>query len=84
VSVDPNDGAAVPRLQVVGGGRLRVEELAAVIVALTPTVVVGDDDAPSGPPRRRVPAWTAAALREGVGGSPIHQPADLREPAPHG
>jgi hypothetical protein len=63
------------RVEVRGGGEPTAEQLAALVVALTPT---GGTDEP-GAGRASVPAWTAAALREGVGGAQVLAPADLRE-----
>ncbi len=57
-------------LRVLGGGAPSPEQLAAVIVALTPTA--GDDETPARPP-----AWTRAAMIEGVGGRTPTSPADL-------
>jgi hypothetical protein len=61
------------RLHVVGGGDPTSEELAAIVVALTPTGGGGGPDAD----RPAVPAWTAAALSESVGGPAISRPSDL-------
>jgi hypothetical protein len=60
------------RLEVVGGGDPTAEELAAIVVALTPAGR-GSSDVD----RLTVPAWTAAALTEGVGGPAISRPSDL-------
>lgn len=59
-------------LRVVGGGEPTPQELAAVLVALTPTGGGGSTSAPD-----RTPAWTRAAMLEGVGGRPAASPADL-------
>ncbi|MFA9433024.1 acyl-CoA carboxylase epsilon subunit [Egicoccus sp. AB-alg2] len=55
------------------------EELAALVVALTPVASTpAADEAPGGEGRQvRVPAWTRAALLEGVGGSLAVRPTDL-------
>jgi hypothetical protein len=67
---DPEQPGA--RLRVVGGGVPTSEELAAIVVALTPAGGSAPDaDRPA------VPAWTAAALTEGVGGPAISRPSDL-------
>jgi hypothetical protein len=62
------------RVEVRGGGAPTPEQLAALVVALTPS---GGSDEPGGD-RPTLPAWTAAALREGVGGAQVLVPADLR------
>lgn len=67
----PPDDAG-PRIAMVGGGRPTPAQLAAVIVALTPVASAASHD---GAPR--VPAWTAAALREGVGQVRVSSLADL-------
>jgi hypothetical protein len=64
-------------LQVVGGGEPTPEELAAVLVALTPAG--GDGGGDGGP---TTPAWTRAAMLEGVGGRPAASPADLATSLP--
>jgi hypothetical protein len=64
-------------LQLVGGGEPTPEELAAVLVALTP---VGGDDGGDGSPA--TPAWTRAAMLEGIGGRPAASPADLATSLP--
>jgi hypothetical protein len=69
------------RVEVVGGGAASAEELAALVVALTP--VAGPATGQNGEGRPAVPAWTAAALREGVGGATVVRPSDLRELDPH-
>ena len=64
----PSPGAT---LQVVGGGTPTPAELAALVVALTPT---GGGDAQ----QHRGPApWLRAAMIEGVGGRPPTSPADV-------
>jgi hypothetical protein len=61
------------RIEVVGGGRVTAEHLAALAVALTPTGGDGGDDRrPPGPP-----AWARAALVEGVGLPRPTRPSDL-------
>jgi hypothetical protein len=69
------------RLEVVGGGTPTPEQLAAVVLALTPTAAA-DGERPN--ERPTVPAWTAAALAEGVGGPRVVLPADLTAPGPRG
>jgi hypothetical protein len=71
------DTAPTARIEVVGGGPVSAEHLAAVVVALTPTA--GADvatPAPTGPP-----AWARAALLEGVGMLPPTRPSDLQQAA---
>jgi hypothetical protein len=75
---DPEQPGA--RLRVVGGGVPTSEELAAIVVALTPAGGSGAPDAD----RPAVPAWTAAALTEGVGGPAISRPSDLSAFGPRG
>ena len=64
-----------PSIVVTGGGEPSAEELAAIVVALTPVVVEegdqdgGRDDVPRG--------WNRAALIEGVGGRPSASLPDL-------
>jgi hypothetical protein len=58
-------------VRVVGGGEPTAEELAAVVVALTPTA-----GAATHLPRRPS-AWRRAAMIEGVGGRPPTRPVDL-------
>ena len=60
-----------PALRVLAGGEPTPEELAAIVVALTPTGGGNDQ-------RKRGPApWLRAAMIEGVGGRPPTSPADL-------
>lgn len=60
-------------IRIVGGGRPSAEQLAALVVALTPT--------PPSPAEETAPVredpWRRAALIEGVGGRPPTSPADL-------
>ncbi len=60
-----------PALRVVAGGEPTPEELAALVVALTPTGG-GDAQGSHGPA-----PWLRAAMIEGVGGRPPTSPADL-------
>lgn len=62
------------RIEVVDGGRVRSEHLAAIVVALTPT---GGDPAPDRRPAGP-PAWARAAILEGVGLPRPTRPSDLR------
>jgi hypothetical protein len=75
--VDESATAPPLALRVLAGGEPTDEELAALLVALTPT----GDDAPAveGPP-----AWTRAAILEGVGGRPAASPTDLPTALPLG
>ncbi|MEX1179057.1 MAG: hypothetical protein WEB09_11405 [Nitriliruptor sp.] len=66
-----DQGQPAGRLEVVHGGEASAEELAALVVALTP--VGGEDTDPD-----TTPAWARAALLEGVGMLPPTHPADLR------
>lgn len=54
--------ADTPRYVVTGGGTPTPEQLAALVVAMTPVAV--EDDTPSGSPGGN---WRSAAIREGVG-----------------
>jgi hypothetical protein len=74
VDDDLTTADAPARIEVVGGGRVTAEHLAALAVALTPTVGDGADHdrQPSGPP-----AWARAALVEGVGLPRPTRPSDL-------
>ena len=63
--------ASAPALRVLAGGEPTPEELAAIVVALTPT-------GGGGAQTSRGPApWLRAAMVEGVGGRPPTSPADL-------
>jgi hypothetical protein len=61
------------RIEVVGGGVVSADELAAVVVALTPVGGGEDTPGPVGPP-----AWARAALLEGVGHRTPTRPSDLQ------
>lgn len=63
------------RVEVVGGGTPSPEELAAVVVALTPVVVVDDHRT-----AEAVPAWAQAALLENVGRTRVSSRAELTGP----
>lgn len=66
------------RVEVVGGGTPSPEQLAAVVVALTPvTAAHVEADAPT---PAVAPAWARAALLESVGERRIAAPAQLRQP----
>ena len=62
-----------PSIVVTGGGEPTPEQLAAVVLALTP--VAGPDQAPEPDPVPR--GWRRAALIEGVGGRPSASLPDL-------
>lgn len=63
-----------PEIVVTNGGDPSPEELAAIVVALTPVVVEEADEAA----RDDVPrGWNRAALIEGVGGRPSASLPDL-------
>ena len=68
---DPVDAVdtTTPRLAIMAGGTPSDAELAALVVALTPSGAQ-----PAGP---EVPAWRRAALLEGAGGAGVHAPSDL-------
>ncbi|MFP5310269.1 MAG: hypothetical protein ACLGIR_11925 [Actinomycetes bacterium] len=63
--------AASPQLRVVGGGAPTPEELAALIVALTPAGGGADAAVPV------AAAWSRAALLEGVGARPMVSAAEI-------
>ena len=68
----PSDGVASDtpgRIVVTGGGAPTAEQVAALVVALTPTVV---ETAPVGPA-----PWRRAAMLEGTGHPSVLAPADL-------
>lgn len=62
-----------PDIVVTGGGTPTSEQLAAVVIALTPVAVPDRDEAPDTVPR----GWRRAALIEGVGGRPSASLPDL-------
>ena len=70
----PVAGDPPGRIVVTSGGAPTAEQIAAVVVALTPTVV---QTAPVGPP-----PWRRAAMLEGTGHPSVHAPADLDGVAP--
>jgi hypothetical protein len=74
--VDDEATTAEPtaRIEVVGGGQVPAEHLAALAVALTPTGGDGTGD----PQQPGPPAWARAALLEGVGLPRPTRPSDLR------
>lgn len=59
------------RIEVREGGGVSDEELAAIVIALTP-VAGGGAEGPGGPP-----AWGRAAILEGLGGQPVSSAPDL-------
>ena len=68
--MDAEQQPAAPQVRVVAGGAPTPEELAALVVALTPTG--------GGAPARRGPVpWRRAAMLEGVGARRPTSPADL-------
>lgn len=68
--MDAEQQPTAPDLRVTGGGEPTAEQLAALVVALTP--VTGDHE-----PRRGPAPWLRAAMIEGIGGRPPTSPADL-------
>ncbi len=68
----PGTQPPTARIEVLGGGTVGAEQLAAVVVALTPS---GSDEDPG----VAAPAWARAALLEGVGMLPPTRPSDLRQ-----
>lgn len=58
------------RFEITGGGEPSPEELAALVIALTPVAV--DGDGPAAPP-----GWLRASLHEGVGARPAVAPGDV-------
>lgn len=73
---DDTAPAPTARIEVVAGGEPSAEELAALVVALTPVAVVGDADEVSAS-RPGGSAWTEAGLLEGVGFRPFVSVDDL-------
>lgn len=67
-----HDDARAPGIVITGGGDPTPEQLAALVIALTPTAGDGDEE-PDGVPR----GWHRAALIEGVGGRPSASLPDL-------
>lgn len=67
-----SNDAPPPRYQVVGGGAPSPEQVAALVIALTPVAVAPPERA-----ERRVAPWAQAALLEGVGGRSLLSAADL-------
>ncbi|MFA9447061.1 hypothetical protein [Egicoccus sp. AB-alg6-2] len=67
------------RIEVRQGAPTTVD-LAAIVVALTPVDVPRTDEPETRGGRRATPAWTRAALLEGVGGRVAVSPADLVQP----
>lgn len=64
---------AVPSIVFTGGGEPTPEQLAAVVVALTPVAAPDHGEEPDDVPR----GWRRAALIEGVGGRPSASLPDL-------
>lgn len=64
------------RIEVTQGGEPSAEQLAALVVALTPVQVRHAGEGASEP--ARTPAWARAALLEGAGGRAAVDPGDLQ------
>lgn len=66
---------AAPRVAVLRGGRPSDEEVAAIVVALTPAAPPAEisPEADS----QATPAWRRAAILESVGGAPLSSAADV-------
>lgn len=64
------------RIEVTHGGELSDEEVAAVVIALTP-VDGGDVERDARPP-----SWRRAAIIEGLGGRPVSSAWDLARRGP--
>lgn len=75
--MDSDEQAAPVDLRVVAGGEPTAEEIAALVVALTPSG--GHAPEPTGPA-----PWLRAAMIEGVGGRPPTSPADIAAADRHG
>ena len=71
-----DDTVETPRYRIVGGGTPTPEQLAAVVVALTPVAVADDATTPAEAPTRPS-GWRRAALLEAVGSRVFSSPADL-------
>lgn len=67
------DQDRTPSIVVTGGGDPTPEQVAAVVLALTPVAGPSQDDEPDTVPR----GWRRAALIEGVGGRPSASRPDL-------
>jgi hypothetical protein len=74
---DANEDRAVTRVEITGGGTPTPEQLAALVVALTPAA-----GAAPAAPADVVPAWKRAALREGTGGPRTAVPGELEDLVP--
>lgn len=72
---DAATDAPLPRYELVGGGTPTPEQLAALVVALTPVPVA--DEAPAARSASTTPRWLRAALLEGVGDRRFASPGDL-------
>jgi hypothetical protein len=68
--VDAEQEPTTPQVRVIAGGTPTPEELAALVVALTPTG--GGQPAPRGPA-----PWRRAAMLEGIGARRPTSPADI-------
>ncbi len=68
--MDAEQEREAPQLRVVAGGTPSPEEIAALVVALTPGG--GAPEPPTGPP-----PWQRAAMLEGIGAGRPTRPADL-------
>ena len=74
-AADQDDAPTPPRYVVTGGGEPSAEELAALMVALTPVAGPAEDD-------DAAPAWVDAALQEGIGRRPFVSADDLAAAPP--
>jgi hypothetical protein len=74
---DASDAAPPTRVEIVGGGSPTAQQLAALVVALTPVPVEVPSDVGADVGPGRLPAWTRAALHEGLGGRRVVRPGDL-------
>lgn len=71
--MDHAEESRTPSIVVTAGGEPTPEQLAALVIGLTPVAAPDEDDEPDNVPR----GWRRAALIEGVGGRPSASLPDL-------
>lgn len=72
---DATPSSDLPRYVLTAGGEPTPEELAALVIALTPAGAPAEDG-------EAEPAWVAAALQEGIGRRPFVSADDLASAPP--
>jgi hypothetical protein len=75
-AAEPEHERTNARIAFVGGGEPTPEEIAAIVVALTPVATPDSGGA------RRGPAWLRASRLEGTGAPTVSSAADLATRAP--